>query len=176
MKHLLTFILVTLCTITCSAQIGKIFPELKGTTLNEKSFSIPADCKGKTTIICMAYSKKAEEALHTWISPMYNKFVAKTGLMDDVYDVNLLFIPMFTGIHQPTEKLAKRQLQDGTGKDFFNNVICYHGSIHPYKEELDLDEKELPYFFILDENGKITFTTKGFYSDKKMEEISDKIE
>ena len=165
-----------LITFSVYGQVGKIFPELKGEALNDKSISIPNDCKGKYSIICLAYSKRAEEALHSWISPMYDKYVAKIGLMDDAYDVNLFFIPMFTGIHQPSENMAKKQLKDGTGKDFFGNIICYHGSIHPYKEELNFDEKEFPYFFVLDKEGKIIYATKGFYSEKKMEEIADKIE
>jgi len=162
--------------IHVNAQVGKQFPELKGVTLSEKNVNLPTDCKGKVTIVCLAYSKKAEEALHSWLVPMYNKFVAKTGLMDDAYDVSVYFVPMFTGIHQPTENLAKKQLKEGTDKKFMDNIICYHGSIHPYKEDLNLDEKEFPYFFILDKDGKITYATKGFYDDKKMEEISDKID
>ena len=175
MKKLLLLTIV-FAVLGSYAQVGKLFPELKGVTLNEKKISIPNDCKGKSTIICIAFSKRAEEALHSWMDPMYNKFVAKTGLMDDAYDVNLYFIPMFTGIHQPSENMAKKQLQEGTGKDFYGNILCYHGSIHPYKEDLNFDEKEFPYFFILDKEGKIIYTAKGFFSEKKMEDISDKIE
>ena len=175
MKHLVPAILL-LFSLNTFAQVGKKFPTLEGVTLGEKKVNIPADCKGKMTVICLAFSKRAEEALHSWMVPMYNKFVAKTGMMDDAYDVNLYFVPMFTGIHQPTENMAKKQLKDGTGKEFFNIVLCYHGSIHPYKEELNFDEKEFPYFFILDKDGKIIYATKGFYDEKKMEEISDKIE
>lgn len=175
MKNLLVYTFL-FAALSSAAQVGKPFPMLKGVTLSEKKIVIPDDCKGKFTIICLAYSKRAEEALHSWMDPMYNKFVAKTGLMDDAYDVNLYFVPMFTGIHQPSENMARKQLQEGTGKEFFGNIICYHGSIHPYKEELNFDEKEFPYFFILDAAGKIVYTTKGFFSDKKMEDISDKIE
>lgn len=175
MKKLVLFstLLATLCSYS---QVGKLFPELKGITLNDKKVVLPNDCKGKYTIICIAYSKRAEEALHSWLDPMYNKFVAKTGLMDDAYDVSLYFIPMFTGIHQPSENMAKKQLQEGTGKDFYGNILCYHGSIRTYKEELNFDEKEFPYFFVLDTEGKIVYATKGFFSEKKMDEISDKID
>ncbi|MCC6690965.1 MAG: hypothetical protein IT235_05485 [Bacteroidia bacterium] len=165
-----------LSVVAVDAQVGKMFPELKGITLNDKEYTIPTDCKTQQTIICLAFSKKAEDALHGWLNPMYNQFLAKTGMMDDAYDVTLFFIPMFTGAYQPTVNMAKKQLMDGTGKEYFDNVICYHGSIKKYKEELNLDEKEFPYIFILDKSGKIIYATKGLYSEKKMEEIADKLE
>jgi hypothetical protein len=174
MKKLFLFLLI-LPALNGYAQVGKQFPELKGINLNDKTYTIPNDCKGKQTIICLAFSKQAEEALRGWLNPMYNQFLVKTGLMDDAYDVNLFFIPMFTGAYQPTQNMAKKQLQEGTGKEYYPNVICYHGSLRTFKQELGLDEKEFPYIFILDKDGKIIYATKGFYSEKKMEEISDKL-
>lgn len=172
----LFFLTSLFITVNAFAQVGQQFPELNGVNLNDKRYSIPNDCKGKQTIICLAYSKKAEEALRSWLNPMYEQFIAKTGMMDDAYDVNLFFIPMFTGAFQPTENMAKKQLMEGTGKEFYNYVICYHGRLKLYKETLNLDEKEFPYFFILDKDGKIIYTTRGFYTPKKIEEISDKLE
>lgn len=175
MKIIISLI-VLVTTLNITAQVGKPFPPLKGVTLDEKPFVIPTDTKGKSTIICIAYSKRAEDALHAWLSPIYNQFIAKTGMMDDLFDLNVLFIPMFTGIHQISENMALKQLKDGTDKIYYKHIICYHGSIHPYKEELNFEEKEFPYFYILDKEGKIIYTTKGLYSEKKMEEIADKIE
>lgn len=175
MKKLALLFLV-IATMTANAQVGKAFPELKGINLNDKPFTIPTDCKGKQAIICVAYSKRAEEALTAWLNPMYNQFLAKTGLMDDAYDVELYFVPMFTGRFQPTENMAKKQLQEGTGKEYYDHVICYHGNMREYKETLELDEKEFPYFFVLDKDGMIIHATKGFYSEKKLEELADKLE
>ena len=34
-------------------------------------------------------------------------------------------------------------------------------------------EKNLPYFFVLDEEGKIVYATSGLYSEKKMSNIEE---
>lgn len=175
MRKLIVCMLMS-CAAGLFAQVGKQFPELSGTTLEDKAITLPGDIKGKETIVCLAYSRKAEEALHSWINPLYNRFFNKTDIMADLDDVNLFFVPMFTGIHQPTENMAKKQLKEGTSKEFLSKIICYHGSIKPYKETLGLTDKDEPYFFILDPNGKIKYMTSGFYNDKKLEEIIDHVE
>ncbi len=175
MKLLISCFTLTLA-LSGFAQVGQQFPEMKGTTLEDKPITLPGDIGGKETIVCLAYSMKAEEALHTWINPLYNRFYNKTNIMADLADVNLFFVPMFTGMYQPTEKMAKKQLTEGTSKEFMSKIICYRGSLKPYKETLKLEDKEKPYFFILDPNGKIKYVTSGFYSDKKLEEIIDHTE
>ena len=175
MKQLFTLILFVVFTYSYS-QVGTVFPELAGTTLNDKTISLPAATKGKITLICIAYSKKAEDNLRSWMNPMYNKFVAKTGMLDANYDVNLFFIPMFGGLRGATEPIAKREMKEDTDKLYYDNVVCYRGSMKPYKENLKLEDKELPYLFILDKAGKIIYVTSGVYSGDKMDEIEEKLE
>ena len=93
-----------------SAQTGQQFPALKGETMNDKTLTIPADTKGKFTIVCMAYSEDAEKELHTWFEPAYDKFIAKSGMMDDAFDVNLFFVPMFTGAKAAAAGAAKKKI------------------------------------------------------------------
>ncbi|PCI16312.1 MAG: hypothetical protein COB62_08035 [Piscirickettsiaceae bacterium] len=45
----------------------------------------------------------------------------------------------------------------------------YKGSLDPYKAYLK--DKNKPYFFVLDENGKIVYATSGKYTAKKLDEI-----
>src|ERR1041384_5925809 len=100
MKLLLLFSISFAGIFLADSPVGTQFPVLKGETLDDKTISIPNDTKGKSTILCLAYSKDAEEDLKTWYEPTYNKFIAKTELMSDAYDINLYFVPMFTGVVQ----------------------------------------------------------------------------
>lgn len=154
-------------------QEKKVFPDLSGETLEDKPVHIPADLKGKFSIIGLAYSDKAEKDLRTWLNPIYNKFVEKSSMFN--YDVNLYFIPMFTGARQASMNYAKKELKEGTTKQFFSNILCYRGELKKYKDELQMKEKDKPYFFVLDKEGKIIYATSGNCTDSKMEEMESKL-
>ena len=160
-------------TYAQSQIIGKLFPSITGETLTDKTITLPGDSKGKYTIIGMAYSRTAEDDLKTWLNPAYNKFIAKTGLLDMDIDASLYFIPMFTGTNIPIAGKAKQQLKDDTSVEFYPHVLFYKGKLKTYKDELEFDKKDTGYFFILDKEGKIVYATSGKYSDQKMSEMED---
>jgi hypothetical protein len=162
--------------------VGKMFPYLQGENYKGKKVNIPTDTKGKYTLLGMAFSNKAEADLKTWINPIYNKFILKIDRSKadvfDVgmdYDVNLYFIPMFTGINQLTSKSSKENIKKNTDKEMYDYLLFYEGD-KTYKEELDFEKKDIPYFFVLDKTGKIAYATSGEFKDEKLEAILDVIE
>ena len=155
------------------AQTGVQFPALSGTTLSGKQVNIPSDTKNKFTLLAIAYSQKSEKDLASWMQPIYETFLDKEMLF--TYDVNMYFIPMIGGMKQMAGDKIEQKLKEGTDKELHSNVLVYKGSIADYKTSLKLDGKDKPYFYILDKSGKIVYVTSGEYTDKKMEEIEDKL-
>lgn len=169
------FLILALITSVTKAQVvGKQYPDLVGETYDDKKVLLPNDIQGKYSLIGMAYSKDSELALRTWFDPVYNKFIAKSGIVD--YDLNIFFVPMFTGTNELTAGVAKKKLKEGTDKEFWPYVIFYQGSLKKYKDELAFEKKDIPYIFVLDKNGKIVYATSGSFSEQKLEEIEDKLE
>lgn len=158
------------------SQVGKDFPALTGETLDGKSVTVPESVKGKYSLIAVAYSSDAETDLSSWLNPIYNKFIAKTGLMDEAYDVNLYFIPMFTAGNIAFVNKAKKAMKEESDPELHPFVLFYKGDIDTYKTELKLQKKDTPYLFLLDKTGKIVHTVSGGFSDAKLEAIEDKIE
>ena len=178
MKNMLRLLACTglICfgTSAANAQVGNMFPELSGETLDDAKKTIPSQTKGKYTIICMAYSSDSENDLKTWLTPAYDKFIAKTEMFS--YDVNLYFVPMFTGVNIAGAGKAKKELKADTDKELHPHVLFYTGNIDTYKKELGLDKKDLPYIFVLDPAGKIVYATSGYYTEAKMESLEEKLE
>jgi hypothetical protein len=165
--------------IMAEAQIvGKLFPEMVAETVEDKKVNLPLDVKGKYTLLGLAYSKKSEDDLNTWFNPVFTTFIQKnTGQMAGFnYDVNVYFIPMFTGINAAATGTAKRKAMKKVDPQLLPYILFYKGELKKYKDELDFEKKDIPYFFILDANGKIVFATNGAYSDAKMESIEAVIE
>lgn len=166
-------IFLFLQTVSVFGQVGAVFPMLSGKTLTEKSVTIPTDTKNKYTVLAIAYSPKSDKYLNGWMQPIYETFLDKTALFS--YDVNMFFIPMIGGIKQVAGEKIEQRLKTGIDRELHNNVLVYQGSIVDYKSSLNFDGKDKPYFYILDKAGKIVYVTSGEYTDKKMEEIEDKL-
>ncbi|MCC6833791.1 MAG: hypothetical protein IT213_02290 [Cytophagales bacterium] len=179
MKNLLILFAAISISHSVTAQvIGKQFPDMEAETVEDKKVNLPADTKGKYTLLGLAYSKKSEDELNTWFSPVYNKFVKKaTGMMAGMgYDVNVYFVPMFTGVNAAATGTAKKKALKNVDPVLLPNILFYKGELKTYKEALDFEKKDIPYFFVLDAEGKIVYATSGRFTEDKLDEIEDSIE
>ena len=175
MKSLKTFLLVCLCT-SAMAQVGNDFPSMEAESLTNQVVNIPADVKGKYTLIGLAYSKKSEQDLKTWFNPTYNQFIYKPktpSLFAGNYDVNVYFVPMFTGAKRTAYKSVMKKVQKTIDPKLQPHVMFYKGKLKDYKDALNFKGKDVPYFFVLDDTGKIVMTTSGKYTDAKMQKVID---
>ncbi len=153
--------------------LGNKFPELTGETLSGKELTLPNDTSNKLTLVGMAYSKKSEGALKSWFTPLYDKFILKRGIFDSQYDINLYFVPMFTGLKKSAYESTLRKLKESNRKDLFDNIVFYKGELEPYKSELGLKEKEIPYLFLIDKEGAIIHSMEGKFTEGKLEKLED---
>lgn len=178
----LTFIalIISLFFFSFDNPVGKMFPDLSGKKLDGTVLSIPKDTKGKFTILSFAYSKKAEDDLKTWYKPLYNKFVKKPAkgavFAFETYDVNLYFVPMFTGVKQSAAGNAKKKMKQGVTPGLQKHILIFSGKLKKYKKLLGLEKKDEPYLYVLDETGKVVYKTSGAFSQRKLDDIEDEIE
>lgn len=175
---LLALLLLCAHVVAYSQVVGKIFPAMTAETVDDKKVKLPQSVQGKYTLIGLAYSKKSEAELNSWFQPVFGKFIQKsTGLFSGFgYDVNVYFVPMFTGVNAAATGTAKRKAAKNIDPQLLPYVLFYRGELKTYKESLDFEKKDIPYFFVLDPKGKIVHATSGKYSEEKMEAIEEKIE
>lgn len=179
MKSLLYFITALVIHPLAYAQIvGKQFPEMIAETVEDKKVNLPADAGGKYTLLGLAYSKKSEDELNTWFSPVFNKFIRKPeGMMAGMgYDVNVYFVPMFTGVNAAATGTAKKKAIKNVDPQLLPYILFYRGELKKYKEALDFEKRDIPYFFVLDQAGKIVYATSGAFSETKMDALEEAIQ
>lgn len=175
----IVLIVVTFFAIPGKSQVvGMEFPEIEGETVNDEKIVIPKDTNGKYTLLGMAYSKRSEDDLKTWFQPVFQKFIQESdGLFSAfTYDVNVYFIPMFTGIKAAGVGAAKKKALKKIDPKLHPYMVFYKGDLKTYKEALDFERKDTPYFFVLDKEGNIVYATSGEFTDKKISEIEAVIE
>ncbi|TRX62647.1 hypothetical protein FNH22_00705 [Fulvivirga sp. M361] len=179
LKNILVLLSIGLWINQSHAQVvGKLFPDMEVENVEDAAISLPGDTKGKFTLLGLAYSKKSEGDLNTWFSPVFNKFIQSSdGIFGGFgYDVNVYFIPMFTGVNSAATGTAKRKAAKNIDARLLPYILFYKGKLKPYKDALAFSKKDVPYFFVLDDQGKIVFATSGAYSEKKMDEIEEVLE
>lgn len=178
MKKLLLIFCLFISISAWAQVVGTQFPDMTAETVDDKKVNLPLDTKGKFTLVGLAYSKKSEDDLNSWFSPVYGKFVRKPdGMMEGMgYDVNVYFVPMFTGINAAATGTAKRKAMKNVDPKLLPYILFYKGELKKYKEALDFDRRDIPYFFVLDANGKIVYATSGAFSDDKMDAIESAID
>lgn len=178
MKRLIYILMIAVTHPAFAQVIGKTFPLMEAETVEDKKVILPDQAKGKYTLLGLAYSKKSEDQLNTWFEPIFYKFVQKAeGLLAGMgYDVNVYFVPMFTGINAAATGTAKKKAMKNLDPQLLPYILFYKGDLKPYKEALDFERKDTPYFFVLDTTGKIVYATSGAFSEDKMDKIESVIE
>lgn len=176
-KVVMSLALLVLGVFGAQAQVGQQFPDLKGETVEGKSLKLPVDTKGKYTLLGLAFSKKSDDALQGWFQPTYDRFMVdkeSAGLFADfAYDVNVYFVPMFTGANKVAAGPARKKMLKDVDQELHPHVLFYIGELEPYRDTLGLKEKDEPYFFVLDPKGKIVYATSGAYNATKMEQVEE---
>jgi hypothetical protein len=159
-------------------QAQQVFPPLHCETLSDKSLNIPADVKGKKTVVCLAMSPKAEKSLREWNNPLYNSLIAEGfgGLMGGrMYDANLCFVGMLKGIAKlglnETKKQSKREVE----KKLHDSFMVSDDDVKDLMKALNITDVKEPHFFVLDADGKIIYHTQGEYSTDKLNEITERL-
>lgn len=161
---------------TALAQKGKAFPTFVTEDLGSSSVEVPTGLKDKKRLVFLAFSQEAAEQLEDWYPPVYTLFLDDAGFNALAYDVDVRLVLMFTGAAQAATNKVIENLKRTTDSDLRDNVLFYQGSFREEGKELDIDGKDEPYVFVVDENGRILYATSGKYSDKKLEEISSLVE
>ena len=169
MKNLIIVFLSIIIFQFSFANDGDKFPTIKGETLKNKMIELPKAAKGKYCLIGMASSQKAEADLQSWMQPVYDLFINQNTYIPIDYNMEIFFVPMFTGANQATYNKVMKKTKSEIDPELAPYVLFYKGSLAPYKAHLK--DKNIPYFFVLDENGKVVYSTSGKYTAKKLDKI-----
>lgn len=172
-----SIVLVVFVTVfSAQAQKGDQFPALEGESLVHGMVNIPEDVKGRHTLIGLAISKDSETYLKSWFNPIYQQLIKKpdpNSLFAFDYDVNVYFIPMLTGAKRPAYQKVMEKVEKEVDKQLHPHILFFKGTLKEYKEALNIDDKNVPYVYLLDTEGKIVYATSGGYTDAKLQKIID---
>lgn len=159
-----------LLTLVSKAQVGEVFPIIETEKISGEKVLLPQKYEGRYVLMGIGTSKKAEEDLKTWQQPIYNKFIAKTGIMDDMFNVEVCFIPVFTGTAKMAKSKVIKKLKENNEPMVINHVYIYSGVRETF-ESIGVDERSEPYFILVDSLGRIVWIEQGHFKQSYFDDI-----
>jgi hypothetical protein len=163
---------IWIAALPLTAQVGKAFPKIEAENLDGDLFQLPGSFAKPYTLVGIGTSKKAEEDLRTWQIPVYNKFIAKTGFMDEMFDVEVCFLPLFTGASKAAKGSVVKKLRENNESIVADHLLIYSGSREPF-EEIDADGKGEPVFVLIDHKGTILWKAEGAFKQTHIDKIEE---
>ena len=91
-------------------------------------------------------------------------------------DINIYFIGLLKGIARAASGKVEAKMTKNLDPKLHKHTVISQVNLKEYKKELGLGRKDFPYFFVLDENGKIIHHTEGAYTERKMSQIKELVD
>lgn len=167
------FVGASLWCLVSAANAQQAFPTVSGERSDGTVVELPKDAAGRYAIICLAYGQKAGPLLEEWYGPAYLRFVAKHGLFASDIDADVYFVPLFVGLNKAGYGPTMKKLREAGDPDVAKRVVFLKGDHDGLRGTLGMKDKEAPYVFVVDPQGRIVHRTQGAFSDEKLDAIEE---
>ncbi len=169
-----TVLLAALLSLPATAQTVT-FPRLEGEKADGTKVQLPDPKATGFTVVGLAYSQQASPMLEEWAEPAFLRLVAKHGLFASTYEADVWFIPMFVGGNKVAYEPSMKRFRKSADPEVADHVLFYQGEIAPFELALGLHNKDIPYFFVLDREGRVVHRTEGAFSLEKLDAIEEQL-
>ncbi len=165
---LMISLFLTPVLIAQKLQIGDSFPEITGDLLSYKKITIPEHCKGKVSILIVAFKRGTQPQVDSWTTPLMQEFSNDS-------DFRFLEIPMISNFYSWISGYIDNGMRGGIVESMHKNVMTYYGPLDRYFTYFDVQDKKLCYLFLLDREGKIQFLANGESSSAQLTILFQKV-
>lgn len=143
--------------------IGKRFPQVTAASLAKTKESIPDSCKGKVTLVTVAFLRESQSQLDSWLNPFAEKFGKQEGFM--FYEV-----PMISSGYVFMKPIIDGGMRAGLPQFKHRHVVTMYGDVEKYSKELNINPR-MGHAFLLDKEGIIRWQGEGFATAETMAEL-----
>jgi hypothetical protein len=173
LRRFLPFVLFALLSNVLPAQKGARFPQVTGETASGKRTTLPLEGTGRHTVLGLAMSRKAEPLLEEWFEPAYLRFVAKHGLFANAYQADVRFVPLFTGLDKAAYEPTLKKFRKSATPEVVDLVVFVKADLATIQDALGIKDKDVPWFFVLDDRGTVLNAVSGKFTDAKLQALED---
>lgn len=147
---------------------GDLFPEIKGELLSSKIITLPDHCKGKVSVLIVAFKRGTQPQIDNWTKPLLKEFSIHSHF-------RFIEVPMISNFYNWMSHYIDNGMRGGIAEEMHENVMTYYGPLGNYFDYFDVQDKKLCYLFLLDKNGIIQFIAKGEPNSENLPALVQKI-
>ncbi|MFN3875957.1 MAG: TlpA family protein disulfide reductase, partial [Flavobacteriales bacterium] len=124
-------------------------------------------------IIGLAVSPKAKADLEGWYEPAYLRFVARHGLFAKTHRAEAWFVPLFTGLNKAAYEPSLRRFRRSAAPEAAQRVVFAKADLDELRAALGIGDETVPYFFVVDPQGRIVHRVSGKHTDDKLDALEE---
>ncbi|WP_269851480.1 hypothetical protein [Methanosarcina horonobensis] len=144
--------------------IGQPFPEIKSKSLSGRVLTLPEEVKGKVVLVCIAFMRSTQSMINSWVQPFEQEF-GKDGRFA-VYEV-----PMINAGWKIFSGMIDSGMRGGIPAEKHGRVVTFYGDYSGYQKTLGMENTNLAYIFLLDQEGIIRWKGQGHSSPETEKEL-----
>lgn len=146
-----------------------VFPQVNGSSLTKRKFSLPADFEGELNLVVIAFKRKQQEDVDTWMPYLRPLTADHSGLR--VYELPVL----------PRSLTLMRGVIDGGMRGGIPDsavraaTITLYINKTPFKKALALKTEDSIEVVLVDRAGQVHWRATGVFSEAALMELTQKL-
>ncbi|MEO8661923.1 MAG: hypothetical protein ABI693_25880 [Bryobacteraceae bacterium] len=137
----------------------EVFPPLKAANLNGKDMAIPAEFEGDYNLVVIAFKRKQQANVDTWLKPMTK--IAETHKSLRYYE-----LPTIDKLNPVTRWFINNGMRSGIpDKAQRARTITLYIDKKPFKSGLKLPSEDTIHALLLDRAGLVVWRATGDYTE-----------
>jgi|GEM_PF-516022 len=162
MKMKLILVCLSLVTLACGAKVptpsnvmGSPFPQVQGKNLNQESVTLPDAYLGKTTLILVGYTQRAQFDIDRWI----------LGALQAEVRAEIVEVPTIAGMMpQMVQSFIDNGMRSGIPKSDWASVVTIYEDAPKIIAALGNERPQSAYVALLKRDGTIAWSSNQGYS------------
>lgn len=154
--------LITLFTLACGTNVptpanvtGSLFPRVQGKNLTEESVTLPDSYLGKTTLVLVGYTQKAQFDIDRWI----------LGALQADVKAEIVEVPTIAGMMpQMVQGFIDNGMRKGIPKDDWASVVTIYEDAPKIIAAFGNERPQSAYVTLLKKDGTIAWSSNQGYS------------
>lgn len=167
MKAIIGGILCLICSSSIVAQ--KAVPQIECVGISMEKLTFPINDHALPQVVLVTFGRNAEKEAGTWIDPLVQKFIRKSGLLDAMFEAHLFALSFVS----ETEFLQIKMAEDRLSSEIPTEL--HHATLFSKADQSILKDmlpgKSHVYVLVISADGKLIGSIQGEFSSDKMELI-----
>jgi hypothetical protein len=166
---LLGLSLIALLCVACTTKVStpsnvqnSLFPRVQGTNLDKQPITLPDHYRGKTTLVLVGYTQKAQFDIDRWI----------LGALQADVKAQIVEVPTIAGMMpQMVQSFIDNGMRSGIPKSDWGSVVTVYEDAPKIIEALGNERPQSAYAVLLNKEGRIVWSSNIGYSATQILEL-----